>query len=71
MQRLPLLGPGEHDWVYLLGKMGKLKQAEIIGRNVFILGSVIMIGALMWMGWQIWQESKNGEEKVERRDFYM
>ena len=71
LQRLPLLGGGVHDWGFLLGRMGKLHRAEIIGRNVFILGSLIIIGSLIWMGWLIWRLYKYGKEEVERRDFYL
>ena len=42
---LPLIG-GDHDWNYLLGRLGLLNQAESLGRFVFFLGLVTILLAL-------------------------
>lgn len=45
---LPLLGGdgGIHDWNYLLGRLGLLNQADLLGRLVFTAGGVTILGAL-------------------------
>jgi hypothetical protein len=40
-QELPLVGGGEHDWAYLLGRLGRLPQDQTIGHGVWKLGVVI------------------------------
>ncbi|MDA2937248.1 hypothetical protein MYX75_03165 [Acidobacteria bacterium AH-259-A15] len=40
---LPLVGAGEHDWAYLLGRIGLLAQNETIAQIVFALGSVLIL----------------------------
>ena len=45
---LPLLG-GEgttHDWNYLLGRLGLLDQADLLGRLVFTVGALAILGAV-------------------------
>lgn len=46
---LPLLGGdgGIHDWNYLLGRLGLLNQAELLGRLVFTAGGVTILGAVV------------------------
>ena len=49
-EELPLVGGGEHDWNYLLGRLGLLQQDQLIG------GGVRMVGILLYawsgiMGW--------------------
>ena len=41
-QQLPLVGGGDHDWTFLLGKFHLLPQCEIIGSIVFFAGSLII-----------------------------
>jgi hypothetical protein len=45
---LPLLGGdgGIHDWNYLLGRLGLLNQADLLGRLVFTAGGLTILGAL-------------------------
>ena len=45
---LPLLGGdgGIHDWNYLLGRLGLLNQAELLGRLVFTVGGLTILVAL-------------------------
>ena len=50
-QELPLVGGGEHDWAYLLGRLGHLKDDQAIGHAVWKLGAliyVISIAAGLW-----------------------
>ena len=48
---LPLLAEGLiHDWNYLLGRLGLLQSAEIVGRLIFALGALTMLAALLLLG---------------------
>ncbi|MBI2358267.1 MAG: hypothetical protein HYV04_05085 [Deltaproteobacteria bacterium] len=42
---LPLIG-GDHDWNYLLGRLGLLSQAESLGRFVFVVGVLAILFSL-------------------------
>jgi hypothetical protein len=51
--QLTLLGGGTgeeggHDWIYLLGSMGLLRQAQGLGTLVRWLGAAVVLGALGW-----------------------
>jgi len=48
-QELPLVGGGEHDWAYLLGKLGWLQHDIGIGRAVRLVGIGIFIYSI-WLG---------------------
>jgi len=45
-QELPLVGGGEHDWAYLLGRLGRLKQDQAIGHSVWLMGVLIYLIAI-------------------------
>ncbi|MEW6599920.1 MAG: hypothetical protein AB1499_03030 [Nitrospirota bacterium] len=45
---LPLVGGGIHDWNYLLGKWHVLKYDHTIANVIFIIGVIIMTGAMGW-----------------------
>ncbi len=47
IQILPLLGGGNHDWYYLLTRMGLLQKEYIIGGAVSSAGTICMFGALL------------------------
>jgi len=47
-QALPLVGGGEHDWAYMLGRLGLLRQDEAIGRAVWFVGAVVYAAAILW-----------------------
>jgi hypothetical protein len=47
-QELPLVGGGEHDWAYLLGRFGWLAHDQGVGRSFHALAMVLMIGAAAW-----------------------
>jgi len=42
---LPLIG-GDHDWNYLLERLGLLDQCESLGRFVYVLGVAAILSAL-------------------------
>jgi hypothetical protein len=49
-QRLPLIG-GEHDWAFILGRLGILDRAEGVATAVRGLGLVLLVAgmaACMW-----------------------
>lgn len=50
-QELPLVGGGEHDWAYLLGRLGRLKQDQAIGHAVWELGVVVYLVAVVGGLW--------------------
>jgi hypothetical protein len=45
-RRLPLVGGGEHDWGYLLGRLGLLEQDLLISRIVYGAGVFLFAGAV-------------------------
>ncbi len=47
-QELPLVGGGEHDWEYLLGRMGLLAQDQAIARTITSIGYLLVVGAAVW-----------------------
>jgi hypothetical protein len=42
-EELPLVGGGEHDWAYLLGRLGWLRHDIAIGRGVRLVGICIFV----------------------------
>jgi hypothetical protein len=55
-QELPLVGGGEHDWTYLLGRLGPLSQDRAIGWGVRFAGALVY----MWSSLRGWTYA--GEE---------
>jgi hypothetical protein len=49
-EELPLVGGGEHDWNYLLGRLGLLNQDRLIGGGVRVLGVLVYIWSCV-IGW--------------------
>jgi hypothetical protein len=45
---LPLVGGGEHDWAYILGRLGLLRHDQSIGNGLFVIGVVLYAVAVMW-----------------------
>jgi hypothetical protein len=45
---LPLVGGGIHDWNFLLSKWGALQYDHKIAHIVFVIGVVMMTGAIGW-----------------------
>ncbi|MDB4948621.1 MAG: hypothetical protein JWM27_1270 [Gemmatimonadetes bacterium] len=49
-QELPLVGGGEHDWAYLLGRMGWLSHDQGISQGIHAAG-VLLFGYAVLMAW--------------------
>jgi hypothetical protein len=47
-QALPLVGGGEHDWAYLLGRLGLIQHDQGIGRAFHATGVLIFIVSVWW-----------------------
>jgi hypothetical protein len=45
-QELPLVGGGEHDWAYLLGRFGLLAHDQQIGNVVHAAGTIVCLAAV-------------------------
>jgi len=45
-QALPLVGGGEHDWAYLLGRAGWLARDQALARGVHAAGFILFVAAL-------------------------
>lgn len=45
-QELPLVGGGEHDWAYLLGRFGWLPHDQGIGRGIWWAGVLLYLVAI-------------------------
>ena len=46
-QDLPLVGGGEHDWAYLLGRMHALPYDQRIGHDIWAVGVLLFIVAIV------------------------
>ena len=46
-QALPLVGGGEHDWAYLLGRLGWLRHDHAIALDVRLLGAAFYVYAVV------------------------
>lgn len=49
-QVLPLVGGGEHDWGYLLGETGLLRQDQRIGGAILLAAWLLFIASIV-LGW--------------------
>jgi hypothetical protein len=47
-QELPLVGGGEHDWEYLLGRLGLLAHDQGIARGITSFGYLLLFVATAW-----------------------
>ena len=47
---------GAHDFIDVLGDLGLLHKAQPIGRGVHAFGFLMMVAALAWGGWIVWQQ---------------
>jgi hypothetical protein len=45
-QALPLVGGGEHDWAYLLGRLGWLRHDQALATGVHVLGALVYLVAI-------------------------
>ena len=47
-QLLPLVGGGEHDWAYMLWRLGLLQYDQGIGQGVHAIGVLIFVFSVWW-----------------------
>jgi hypothetical protein len=47
-QELPLVGGGEHDWAYLLGRLGLLARDTAIAHTILVVGFTLVIASAAW-----------------------
>jgi hypothetical protein len=47
-QELPLVGGGEHDWAYMLGRLGWLQRDQNLGHGVWAAGVVLYLASVAW-----------------------
>jgi hypothetical protein len=47
-EELPLVGGGEHDWAYLLGRFGWLEHDQGVGRAFLMVAGTLMLAATVW-----------------------
>jgi hypothetical protein len=45
-EELPLVGGGEHDWAFLLGRFGWLNKDHVIAHDVWVVGVMIYVVAI-------------------------
>ena len=68
---LPLIGGnfghsspyGFHDWEYLLTETGLIKQDQMIASTTFFIGSVLMVLALVWAAYLLFEQYKVATDK--------
>ena len=47
---------GPHDWIYLLGTLGQIRNSQQWGAFVHGIGSVFVVAALVWAAVVIWRQ---------------
>ena len=47
---------GPHDWIYLLGTFGQIRNAQHWGAFAHVLGSVSVIASLAWAAAILWKQ---------------
>lgn len=50
-QELPLVGGGEHDWAFLLGRWDWLEQDQTLGGAVYLMGALLYAASVI-LGWR-------------------
>lgn len=61
---IPLVGGGVHDWNFLFVKWGVLYRAEAIGAFFHVVAAVLLVGALLFMFWQLKTGKPNATEPL-------
>jgi hypothetical protein len=46
-QLLPLVGGGEHDWAYMLGRLGWLQLDTRISRLIWLVGVLVYLASIV------------------------
>jgi hypothetical protein len=55
---------GSHDFIDTLGDLGLLHKARPIGRGVHAFGLLMMIVALAWGAWLLWQQYRRSKSST-------
>ena len=74
VQNMMLLGgvtgndvPGYHDWHNMLGRLDLLPHDHTIGWALYLSGSALIVGALLWMAALLWLGGRAREVPVYAR----
>jgi len=60
---------GGHDWIHLLSTLGLLERSQGIGWFLHKLGAIVVLLALAWAAWLLWQQrSRLGETLNESNE---
>jgi hypothetical protein len=52
---------GAHDFIDTLADLGLLHKAQPIGRGVHAFGLLVMVTALIWGAWLVWQQYRTSK----------
>jgi hypothetical protein len=55
---------GAHDFIDVLGDLGLLHKAQPIGRGVHAFGFLMMVAALAWGAWIVWQQHRRSKSST-------
>lgn len=66
-QALPLVGGGEHDWAYMLGRLGWLQYDQSLALDIRLLGAAIYVYAVVTGFRYAWQLTGEAEPGVTRK----
>jgi len=55
---------GAHDFIDVLGDLGLLHKAQPIGRGVHAFGFLMMLAALAWGAWIVWQQYRRSRSST-------
>ena len=55
---------GAHDFIDVLGDLGLLHKAQPIGRGVHAVGFLMMVAALAWGAWMVWQQHRRSRSST-------
>jgi len=69
-EELPLVGGGEHDWAYMLGRLGWLARDTAIARGVHHAGVVLLIVSTVAGVLFALQSGGDGPGSEQRESFY-
>lgn len=56
---------GAHDFIDVLGDLGLLHRAQPIGRGVHTVGFLMMVAALAWGAWLVWQQYRRSKSSTK------
>jgi hypothetical protein len=67
-QALPLVGGGEHDWAYILGRLGWLRYDQAIALDIRVVGAAIYVYAVAAGFKHAWGMTGGGAEPEARAE---